>query len=61
MHKEMDETGETVPEDEQRMFNFMKQRSEAFEKNELEPDSMKKLIEQLAGQKRSKRSGAARH
>ena len=44
MHKEMEETGETVPEDELRMFNFMKKRSDAFERNELEPDSMKKLI-----------------
>ena len=44
MHKEMDETGEVVPEDELRMFNFMKKRSEAFERNELEPEGMKKLV-----------------
>ena len=62
MHKEMEETGETVPEDELRMFNFMKKRSEAFERNELEPEGMKKLIGTLNSTKRSKTGrGAARH
>ena len=61
MHKEMEETGETVPEDELRMFNFMKKRSDAFERNELEPESMKKLISTLSNQQRNKRGRAAKH
>jgi len=52
MHKEMEASNETVPEDEKRMFDFMKNRSDAFEKNELEPDSMKKLMDELNSTRR---------
>ena len=29
------------------VFNFMSKRAEAFEKNELDPDALKKIVEDL--------------
>lgn len=45
--REMQEAGEQPPEDEIDMVNFMRQRADAFERNELDPESLKSHIDDL--------------
>ena len=45
--KEMMESGIGLSGHELDVFNFMSKRAEAFEKNELDPDALKKIVEDL--------------
>ena len=44
---EMNETGRRPESSEMDMFNFMNRRAESFEKNELEVDGLKRLIDEM--------------
>ena len=50
--KEMAAKGERPPDNELALFNFMNQRAEAFERNELDPESMRRHIEELKENRR---------
>ena len=45
--REMQESGEQPPEDELEMVNFMRARADAFERNELDPETLKAHIDDL--------------
>ena len=51
--QEMKDSGIKLSNIEERNAAFMKRRAEAFEKNELDPDSMRRLME---GRQTSKKS-----
>ena len=53
--KEVMENGISITGQELDMFNFMNKRAEAFEKNELDPDVLKKLVEELKSSKGNRR------
>ena len=45
--REMESAGEVPPDDELDMVNFMRHRADAFERNELDPESLRAHIEEL--------------